>query len=459
MLARAAKHETLHYSDDDPTAPVRRLLVAVLADDAEDANDVIREFSESLREYLATREERAAFRETIHSLNTLATERQLSVDVLADIALAAIEWITEPGPEGSVRVLARGSESKGRFVFFVRREGAGYRIVGISGEPSLLGLQALAALRRGDAKSAGKWLDWARDELKPAGGDDPLAGSAFPSLWSRGDAPDPMAIERAAAALVADGSAARVAVPILERARHDTVAERASAVEHALLRAYSRSQQFDALGALAKEMAPRFPKSETLFQALTLAAVRMGRRKDAVALTRERLARDPEDPVSIRALSELLAQDGEFDESDRLARRLIDSGKAEPFDYNNLAWASLAGTVSEGDIELARKAVNMSEKKSSTALNTLAALEAATGKCLDSRNAALSAMEAGGRSEPEYMDWFVFGRLFENYGEKEDARAAYGRISKVELDPGAESVYVLSRERLRLLDGGGGSLR
>ena len=81
------------------------------------------------------------------------------------------------------------------------------------------------------------------------------------------------------------------------------------------------------------------------------------------------------------------------------------------------------------------------------ALHTLAALYAESGKSLEARTELLKCMDLAGHEEPSSVDWYVLGRIAENYGAAETAIADYKRVDKPQrLTPG--STYELAQKRL-----------
>lgn len=454
VTSRTVRHETVRLSGEDPTTPVRRLLQAVVQRDSGSKARSIATFTESTRKYLNDDNGRNWLEHSTASLGSLSAQSDTSADVLADMMASTIEWSTEAGPAGSARVLCRIPDADVKLAFFVRKEGGEYRIVTSGDQPDLLGVEALRCLRGNAIDEARKWLDWAREDLTPPGGDDPLSGSAFPSLWSRGEKGDSARVEIAAAALAADGPGASLAIPVLEKAHAgETSDAKKTALAHALLGAYVNSRQFDLLFPFSEKLSRQFPRSQSAFEIHSLAAVRTNHLKDGISFARERAREFPDESVFVRGLSEMLAQAGEFEESRRLGQSLIESGKATPMDYNNLAWSSLAGRVTDADLELARKATTMTSRKNPASLNTLAALDAARGLCLEARNTELEAMSLMGKTEPAYMDWYVFGRILEDYGETGDALATYDKIHDEAAPTGANSVSALAGRRVLLLRG------
>jgi len=140
-------------------------------------------------------------------------------------------------------------------------------------------------------------------------------------------------------------------------------------------------------------------------------------------------------------------------QADAYVRRLVDNGVAQVPDWNQLAWDALfRGEPGERAVELAQTAVRRSEGRSHDVLHTLAALYAETGRLSEAHELILRALDAARASAPEPSDWYVFGRLAEQYGEREAAIAAYRKVAPP--SPGeapAASTHLLAQRRLAVL--------
>ena len=77
-------------------------------------------------------------------------------------------------------------------------------------------------------------------------------------------------------------------------------------------------------------------------------------------------------------------------------------------------------------------------------------LYAESGKSLEARTELLKSMDEAGREEPSSVDWYVLGRIAENFGASEAAIADYKRVDKPKkTTPG--STYELAQKRLTVL--------
>ncbi|MGO9641952.1 MAG: hypothetical protein ACLP1Y_11685 [Candidatus Acidiferrales bacterium] len=119
-----------------------------------------------------------------------------------------------------------------------------------------------------------------------------------------------------------------------------------------------------------------------------------------------------------------------------------------------IAWDSLfTGKVEAADIEDALKSAQLSDNNTSV-LHTLGCVYAEVGKTKEAREVLIQSMDLLNLDEPDENYWYAFGRIAEQYGERDAALANYARVTKpktaVELP---ESTYQLAQIRLRSLRG------
>jgi tetratricopeptide (TPR) repeat protein len=141
------------------------------------------------------------------------------------------------------------------------------------------------------------------------------------------------------------------------------------------------------------------------------------------------------------------------------ARKLVAQGKEDAEIFNEIAWYALfTGKVEDADIAAAIKSTQMA-KDNPHILHTLACLYADTGKTNEARDLLLRSMDDLNLDEPNDDYWYAFGRIAEQYGEREIAIADYRKLEKPK-EPLAipTSSYRLAQTRLKALgvDGSAG---
>ena len=396
----------------------------------------------------AVRAEMAPFR-------VLIEKAGMPVDVAVDVTLGAIQGRVD-GDESGYRIRAdiAGPTGATKITAFVVRQAGDYKVVTID-EVGPLGSLALGALDAGKTEEARRWLDWAREVEQLKGGEDPLAGTAFPRFWSRGSDASPEVVRNSAASLMALTEDADRAIPILKEgwAKASTPANRLN-FDLALAAAYRNAKMYELLRTVSQDLLQQYPDSDTAFQLVLLALRNLNGAEELMKVVNARLARHPEDRLALGAEAFIALKDGDGDRCIEIEKKIISEGSPSPTDWNNAAWASLVGNhVTPETIEFAQKGVYATQSMSFNSLHTLAALYAEVGKTTEAREVILQGMDVGGQEEPEGNSWYVFGRIAEQYGIDEAALIAYRRVEKPEHDYGPDSTWALAQRRIALLTG------
>ncbi len=342
-----------------------------------------------------------------------------------------------------------------REVFYVVKEDGSYRILGMNSELAFVATEVLRRIKAGNLTGAQRLLDWARDERPAGGGDDPLAGSFFARFWSKDANPTAEAMTLAAAALLLESKeTVDQAVFILQPARERAGANDRMRFDLVLMRAFMQLERFEEALASARALLAAYPASDGAFSYLIATLARLHRWDEVEKEARQRLERLPDDPDALRQLVQLAQRRNNFAEATRLHQRVVDIGKAEAGDYNNIAWQALfEGTVTEKAFAAAQKAIGLSQTQDSGILHTLACLYAEVGRIKEAREVILRAMDVGRMEEPNEAFWYVFGRIAEQFGEQQAALALYRKAipEKSEEDPFL-STTELTQKRIALLE-------
>jgi tetratricopeptide (TPR) repeat protein len=334
--------------------------------------------------------------------------------------------------------------------FYVQKRDGKYFLAGVSDPSDTIAISVLKLANDGKVDAARIWLNWVRESVTAGGGDDPLSGPAFARIWQKEKQTATLDEVRAGAAalMYSKDSAAEAAVVLAAlRAKADRD-ETKTALDLALSRDYMVAKDWANLLPVAERLSKAHPDSGTAFGRWSIALARLGRVADAEALANERLARLPKDRDALSALSNDSAQKGDYDTALSLARKLVDDLTPTNGDYNHAAWLALfRGKDFDQAIEDARRA---SSNNSWGALHTLAALYAETGKSTEARQALLKSIERRTSDQPMSVDWFVLGRIAENYGVSDAAAVAYKKVKKEE-EPDGTTTWELTQKRIAQL--------
>jgi tetratricopeptide (TPR) repeat protein len=130
---------------------------------------------------------------------------------------------------------------------------------------------------------------------------------------------------------------------------------------------------------------------------------------------------------------------------------LFDSGKATGNDYNSYAWLGLFDNHLGQDVtDAAQKANTLSKSATFADLHTTACIYAAQGRVTEAQQVLTQAMNAANLSQPNSEVWYVLGLLYEDYGLRDAAIAAFRRVEAHPFDNhtfiGSDSTYVLAQQ-------------
>jgi len=391
-------------------------------------------------------------------LNSQMARQDNSLDVSADILLQAFD----PKGEGSDDIGYRlkvdipgGSHS----TYFVVKENGQYKVLDSEDQPNSIALEMLDRIKAGDLKGAKVLLDWLREDQHLEGGDDPLGGPVFPRFWIKGQAADAEKMKLAAAAiLVGTKSTVAQGVALLEEARKTAQTDREKTnIALALAQGYALQDNFAGLLDVSSALLANVPESKLAFVENVQALMGLGRYNDAIKLADDRLKLLDGDTDALRMKMIVEANRGNFAASIAIAQKMVEQGKQDAEIMNEIAWFALfRGNVGDADVAAAIKATQLAQDNPHI-LHTLACVYAETGKTKEARDLLLHSMDDLNLDEPNDDYWYAFGRIAEQYGERDIAIADYRKLQKpkepLELPT---SSYRLAQARLGILGAGAG---
>jgi transglutaminase-like putative cysteine protease/tetratricopeptide (TPR) repeat protein len=452
LYRKTVPREQLKFSDDPSGAALRFI---VLTDDPGLTPDQLRSVSSrnGARALVTSDVLDGLVKEAKGTLSQKARNGDFA-DVGLDLQLTRAQPKIEGNDSTGYKVILW--PSYGKSARYIVKEDGHYKLLGTSRDEEGVGIEVLERLSANDLAGARVLLDWLREDWHLAGGDDPLSSAAFPRTWTKGKEADATTMKVAAASILTwykqtapQGLA--ILEPAKDSARND--AEKVN-ILLAVLNGYSNLDEYDKALAVAADLARQYPESERAFLAQTFNLRALGRSEEADGLAAERLKRIPGDPVAMRVLVYNATTRGDYGKAHALAQNIIDEGKGEAQDLNRIAWDSLfTGKVELSDIEDALKGAQLGNNNSSI-LHTLGCVYADVGKTKEAREVLIQAMDVLNLDEPDENYWYAFGRIAEQYGERDAALANYARVTKpkraVEIP---DSTYYLSHVRMQTLRG------
>jgi tetratricopeptide (TPR) repeat protein/transglutaminase-like putative cysteine protease len=380
----------------------------------------------------------------------------MSIETALDIGLTAAQYSKE-GDDVSGWVVRQvtpgnGTTMSGQQVCYVVQEGDTYRILATNGAFAGVARLVLRLLEQGKSEQARVWLDRVRQEVPAGSGDDPLSGSMFSRFWQQGQLADSATLRAAAALLLSDNRHdVDKVIPILESAAGSSAPGVQDAITASLAEAYHTAKRYDRALSLSERLLTKLPQSASALSLTLKAAYAAGGNKEAGRITETYLSRFKTNPAALRSAASIAMAFGDTERSISLERQLIDSGRGQPSDYNNLVWAAImAGRLDSGTIEIANRGMMISNNTSPGILHTIAAMQAELDKPADARATLLKRIAQLGEDEPDDNDWYVFGRIAESYGLGNEAAAMYRRVERPRDDYGiAATSYTLAQRHLK----------
>ena len=450
-LRKAKKLEDIPMPKDDPKTIARQIAVQSLLVEMS-PEEMAKFYVSDERDFFGNETHRAQWRTLRLGLISVAQKQGLPLEFYADVGLGSLQINQDGDDETGYRIRMRSNSGRQREeTVFVVKENGDYKVSATNDGPALLGFSVLRLLDQNKNEAARQWLNWAREEFN-AGGEDPFGSSPFARHWPKAKQSATPAEMRLAAALLMPSKelgkkALAVLLPTREKAANDDERNR---IDHAIALTYMvQEENTEKLIEIARRLTQVAPESGVAFNMLTAALSRLERNDEVIKLANERLARMPKDGDALRAVAMAAMHSGDYAASEKYYRQVVDELRPSSGDYNNVAWnALLSGKDLDRALEDARTA--MQRGGGSALLHTLASLYAETGKSLEAREALLQSMDDAGRDEPAPHDWYVLGRIAENYGATDAALAAYKKVDKPK-ESVAASTWVLAERRLKAI--------
>jgi tetratricopeptide (TPR) repeat protein len=316
------------------------------------------------------------------------------------------------------------------------------KLVGSATNADGLGRHALRLLARGDLASAAHCIDWLIQ-------DSPRSAALLAKIWGPGRPRDREAI--ALAGTIAAGASDADRLIATATRCPSTLPDAREVCDRALAIALSGRKRWRELEAHAVAWAGRAADTRLATRARVDALAGLGRYDEADQVLEALRAASPNDSMVADLWPRIAIQRADFAEAVRRYDALLQRPGADPSDRNSAAWLRLfTETDLSVALDLARKAAGPDrERGPAAALNTLAVIEAELGDLGPAVLDGWQAMGNAGRATPGDADWYLYGRISEQLGLRDDAIAAYRRVAP---DPDPNSSHTLAKRRLAKLD-------
>jgi len=445
-LKKTKRIEELPLDEKDPRSVVQKMILAMVHNDTPALKKL---FSFNVKPSDDEDDE-----DPFSMMHMLTSGSNMPPAVIGDLSFGTMRIQSDGNDKSGYRLRLRGENGVNMPTLFVVRQSNSYVIRASTFQADTVGAAVMAFADVGELENARIWLNWLREDVQAGGGDDPLRGIPFASLWPKDNAAaNADEIRIAAASLMlrkGDDKGMMTLLAMRDKAPNDHAK---SWIDVALSAGYANRKEWKSVVPIAERLSAAYPDSDNAFSTHVFALSLSGRTADAEELAKKRLAKKPKDDEALRALSSNAAKARDYAAAAKYAEQLVDELSPTQNDYNNAAWFELfAGNIAHA-MENARRATAEESQTSAAALHTLATLYAETGKNIEARDALLRTLDKSRRDQPDSSDWYVLGRMAENYGVRDAALAAYKRVLKKEEGDGA-SVWELAQKRLAAMGKG-----
>jgi tetratricopeptide (TPR) repeat protein len=400
-------------------------------------------------------------------LRAVAAKSDFTEPVLLDILAGNMKYSATGTKESGFAVLVQTPGGEDSHYFVVQENGA-FRLAADEHDPTQVGYSVLYALGQKNTALAKAMLDWKRDQLHKEGGDDPFSGPLLPRFWTVGStkpgADSPAAMRLAAISLLAGAMDGKQYLAEVATDREQAAAEKPSVAQAQrvadldLLTASLAvgAEQPEAGLAAAKRLLEQEPDSLTALRLAGQVYAYQHDTKDWLALLEAQLKAKPKDKDLLMEQSHAYETAHDFANARVASQKVLDSGKADSNSYNNYAWLGLFDDHLGDDATKAAQQSNMLSKNGSFSdLHTMACVYAAQGKITEARQVLDQAMYAGSQAQPNSAVWYALGVIYEQYGARDAALSAYGKVQAHELDDHTYvdpvDTYVLAQARIKAL--------
>jgi len=337
------------------------------------------------------------------------------------------------------------------------------RLVGGAALPTATGHYALTLLARHDLAGAARWLGRYVDDARaaiPASMRANLPKIEVTTVYraavdAAGGRPPPREIVETVAAVLISTHDPAAALAHLHRCKlHDPTAR--ITCQATWMAAASRLHRWDQMLAAATQLAADAPTPELAAQATAARAsalFALGRRADAIRVVDEALTKTPDAGPLLFGRAALAIGNGIWKDAQPAIAAVVKQPDPSATELNDLAWTRLYYDPDPSAARpLADRAVKASDgHPSSGLLNTVAAIEAEADDPVAAWRDLRRALDERVDKKPTSADWYVVARIAQAYGLRDDAIAAYRRVTKPTVPVLLPSAYDFARRHLKEL--------
>ncbi len=176
--------------------------------------------------------------------------------------------------------------------------------------------------------------------------------------------------------------------------------------------------------------------------------------KAALPLARKMMEQEPDNELGATLLSTIALEMGDLEVGLEGARRVLELSPGDTGTNNNLAWMLLFGEDPQFDEarDLAERGTARATHATQAELHTLATVYAFSGDPQTALATIRQSLALHPKGEAEPHDWIVFGRIAEEFGQRELAIDFYNRVMAEEgIEAEPPNTKALAKRRLEAL--------
>jgi len=454
VYQKLIQHEQLEFDEADPEALVKNFLHVFFTTQGDDFSALKEYVTEDFYANGIDEDNPYNFEREYNMFKHGVITAELPKDVCLDLYFSLMKLNRDGNKEDGYRIVmlpADNTYSRGD-CFYIRSINGKLKIVANQTFISAIGKQAYDFYLDNQEKKAEKWLDWYYENFAIFQTDakEVFQGRPFQKFWN----PANRDIKLAAACIMAEGKFADKAEPILVNAyKQADTEEKKHNLNYALQLAYVNIDKYREHNRVLALLYAACPESDKIFYYYINSLINIGEYTKAEQIIQKHLALDSHDKQANCMLLRNYAYKLDFKALEKQMQKCIELNAISENEYNLVAWVELFNSsLNPKALEYARTAMKLSSESEDYIIHTMATLYAEVGRCQEAWQLINKVMIASGNTTPANADWYVFGRIAEQYGEIAEAITAYKRIQPPKNRPKDNiSTYNLAQKRLKEL--------
>jgi tetratricopeptide (TPR) repeat protein len=216
-------------------------------------------------------------------------------------------------------------------------------------------------------------------------------------------------------------------------------------IAEALANAFLTLKRYDESAAAGLTVLQSHPHSEVV-TVIAESMLELNRRDELLKILKDSVKNSTRTEWVLQVIAAIDVQKGDYADAEKV---LIGGGEPGLAFDAAIGWLSqYHSAITDADVARIQKSVEGTRSTYAPGLKTLAALKAETGKPAEALEFLKLGINISG-GNIENSDWYIIGRIYEQYGEREAAANAYRKVTPSAKYPLlVNSAYPLAQKRL-----------